>query len=156
MRAVVDTNVWVSAVLNGAGLPARVLDAYLAGRFTLVVSEPMLEELAEVLARPRLVRRHGRPPERIAALVNGLREHAVLVAVCGAVQVCRDPDDNVVIETAMGGRADLLVSGDQDLTHAQEVVEHLADVGIRVLTVRRFLEELDAPPEEQTPLPLAP
>jgi putative PIN family toxin of toxin-antitoxin system len=68
VRAVVDTNVWVSAVLNESGLPARVLEAYLAGRFTLVVSEPMLEEMAEVMARPRLVRRHGRSPERIAIL----------------------------------------------------------------------------------------
>jgi predicted nucleic acid-binding protein len=66
--------------------------------------------------------------------------------VSGTVQVCRDPDDNAVIDTAMGGRADLLVSGDQDLTHAQEVTEHLAGVGIRVLTVRRFLEELESQP----------
>jgi putative PIN family toxin of toxin-antitoxin system len=151
VRAVVDTNVWVSAVLNEAGLPTRILDAYLAGRFTLVVSEPMLVEMAEVLARPRLARRHGRPPERIATLVATLREKAALVPVSGTVQVCRDPDDNVVIETAMGGRADLLVSGDQDLTHAQEVAEHLAGVGIRVITVRRFLEELDSQPQGSMP-----
>jgi predicted nucleic acid-binding protein len=45
VRAVVDTNVWVSAFLNATGFPARVLEAYAEGRFILVISEPLLEAL---------------------------------------------------------------------------------------------------------------
>jgi putative PIN family toxin of toxin-antitoxin system len=113
VRAVIDTNVWVSAFLSGSGFAARVLDAYLGGGFTLIISEPLLEELVDVLSRPRIARRHGRPPERVAALAAVLREHAVLVPVAGAIQICRDADDNVVIETALDGRADVLVSRDR-------------------------------------------
>lgn len=56
-RAVVDTDGWVSALLNPAGAPALVLAAFLAGRFVVVTGEPMLAELREVLGRPQLVLR---------------------------------------------------------------------------------------------------
>ncbi len=55
MRAVIDTNVWVSALLNPSGHPAQLLDAFRKNSFTLVISRPLLEELARVLTRPRLV-----------------------------------------------------------------------------------------------------
>jgi putative PIN family toxin of toxin-antitoxin system len=58
-RVVVDTNVWVSALLNPAGYPARVLAALRARRFILVVSQAMLDELRDVLLRPRLTRKYG-------------------------------------------------------------------------------------------------
>ena len=68
MRAVVDTSVWVSAILNPSGPPARILEALEDGRFSLVVSEPLLTELAEVISRPRLVRRYKLTPEKTAAM----------------------------------------------------------------------------------------
>ena len=53
MIAVVDTNVWVSGLINRHGTPARVLDAYRDQQFTTVVmSGPLLEELEGVLRRP--------------------------------------------------------------------------------------------------------
>jgi uncharacterized protein len=51
--------VWVSAVLNPAGHPARVLEALRARRFILLVSQPMLDELRDVLRRPCLTRKYG-------------------------------------------------------------------------------------------------
>ncbi|MBI2964738.1 MAG: PIN domain-containing protein [Chloroflexi bacterium] len=51
MRAVVDTNVWVSAILNPSGLPGAVLRALKDGRFTLDSCEHLLDEIEEVLAR---------------------------------------------------------------------------------------------------------
>lgn len=56
MRVVVDTNVWVSAVLNRSGSPALVLAALKTRRFALLTSEPLLAELAEILTRPRIAR----------------------------------------------------------------------------------------------------
>lgn len=47
MRAVVDTNVWISAVLNPIGLPAAVRAALQRGQFVLVISEPLLTELTD-------------------------------------------------------------------------------------------------------------
>jgi len=57
-RVVVDTNVWVSALLNPRGFPAQVLEALKRRQFIPVLSPPLIEELREVLARPRL-RRYG-------------------------------------------------------------------------------------------------
>lgn len=115
MRAVVDTNVWVSALLNPSGSPARVLEALRGRQFTLVVSPPMLDELAEVLARPRIARKYGITTDDVRELLDLLRERAELAVVTGAVRICRDPDDDMVIETALAGKADVLVTRDDDL-----------------------------------------
>lgn len=139
MRAVIDTNVWVSALLNPAGPPAQLLAALRAGSFDLLVSEPLLAELAGVLERPRLARRFGVTPATVDALLALLRERAELVPVRGALRLCRDPDDDLVIETAVGGRADALVSRDDDLKGDADLVAALRALGVEVLTVQRFL-----------------
>lgn len=144
VRAVVDNNVWVSAALKPRGLPGQILSAYREDRFTLLVSEPLLAELAEVLGRPKFATR-GISSEDAHELLALLQSAGERVSVTGTLMVCRDPDDDVVIETAIEGKADVLVSGDHDLTQMAEVAEHLARAGIRVLTVRQFLQELNEP-----------
>jgi uncharacterized protein len=139
MRAVVDTNVWVSALLNPAGPPARVRLALQERRFTLVTSEPLLAEVAEVLTRPRFARRYGITAADAHDLVALLRERGELVSVTGDVRLCRDPDDDVVIETALNGGADALVTRDDDLK-GPDMTAILAERVIAVLTVRRFLK----------------
>jgi putative PIN family toxin of toxin-antitoxin system len=142
MRAVIDTSVWVSAILNPAGAPARVLQALLEGQFSLVSSSPLLGELAEVLTRPRLVQRYNLTPAKTEALLLLLGD-SELAEVTGSVEVCRDPDDNMVNETAINGHADVLVSRDDDLKRSPEVAHTLLEHGIQVLTVQRFLDALD-------------
>jgi putative PIN family toxin of toxin-antitoxin system len=142
-RAVVDTNVRVSALLNPNGAPARVLAALMVGRFALVTSEPLLAELSAVLVRPRIARPHGRGRADVDAFVALLRARAHLAPVTGEVRLCRDPDDDAVIGTALRGRADVLVTRDDDLKGAAEVTEILAAAGVPVLTVRHFLAMLE-------------
>ena len=109
-------------------------------RFTAVTSEPLLIELATVLTRPRLAHRYGLTAEEIAGLLGTIRALAELAVVRGEVQICHDPKDDMVIETAINGHADALVSRDDDLKRAPEVVSLLAERGIRVLSVQRFLD----------------
>ena len=141
MRAVVDTSVWVSAILNPSGPPAQVLEALEDGQFSLVASEPLLAELAKVIARGRLVRRYNLTTETTAPVLRVLRD-SEFTAVTGSVRICRDPDDDMVIETAINGRADVLVSRDDDLKRYPEVAAVMAERGVRVLTVQRFLDAL--------------
>jgi uncharacterized protein len=143
VRAVIDTNVWVSSALEPAGLPARVFAAYTRRRFDFVTSEALLEELTDVLSRPRLTRRHGLSPDEQADLIAELRLGATIVPIGGTIRACRDPDDDVLLETAVGGQAVYVVSGDLD-TLAEEVRLFLAGHAIRVLTVRQFLHELES------------
>jgi uncharacterized protein len=143
-RVVVDTNVWVSALLNRHGFPAQVLTAFAAGQFTLLISSPLLDELAEVLARPRIARKYGVTRTDREELVTLLRERGTGVEMTGSVHLCRDPDDDVVLETALRGRAHTLVSRDEDLKGDAELARLLQAAGIQVLSVGRFLTTLEA------------
>jgi uncharacterized protein len=109
-RVVLDTNVIVSG-LGWRGAPAAILDAVSEDRLLLVTSSPLLAELRRVLGYPRL-----------AKVIKGGAQLADLVAASGVVvapnrvlTVVRDDDDNRVLETAIEGAADYIVSGDTDL-----------------------------------------
>jgi putative toxin-antitoxin system toxin component, PIN family len=145
-RTLVDTNVWVSALLNPYGFPARVLDALKADRFEPILSEALLEELLNVLSRPRLVRKYRLEPRDIAELAALLEEKAVKVEPRRALHLCRDPRDDVVLETALLGRADYAVSRDDDLKRDLELMRKMQERGVRVVSVRQFLSILEATP----------
>jgi predicted nucleic acid-binding protein len=73
-----------------------------------------------------------------------LQERAEVVPIQGNLKVCRDPNDDMVIETAIRGGADVLVSTDKDLTDAPDVAAVLGEAGVRVLTIAPFLTELES------------
>lgn len=104
---------------------------------------PLLAEISDVLARPRVMRRHGITAEGVDLFVEALREIGSEVPISGDVHVCRDPDDDAVIETALIGKVDVLVTRDDDLKGAPEVAAALAEAGIAVLSVQQFLDRLD-------------
>jgi putative PIN family toxin of toxin-antitoxin system len=117
----------------------------MAGQFTLVTSEPLLTELAEVLQRPRMARHLQFTTDEVEEIVASMRVIGETVPVTGELRLCRDPNDDAVIETAVAGLVDVLVSGDQDLTRDPTLAEALADRGIRVLTTRQFAAEVGGP-----------
>jgi len=143
VRAAVDTQVWVRALLKPNGPAARVHKALIQSRFELVTSDGLLDELLEVLQRPAVARKHGRPEASVRRFVDDLRVVAHLESPRRITSVCRDPDDDLLIETAILGAVDALVREDQDV-QASEVVNYLWARSIRVITVREFLAELDA------------
>lgn len=134
LRVVVDPGVLVSSVLAAGGPPAQIIDRWRDGEFDLVVSPKLLDELHEVLLRPRF-----RPfvDEADAwAFTEALRAEAVLVSDPVEVPaVTPDPDDDYLIALAEAAEADVLVSGDS----------HLADLDappVAVMRPREFLDEL--------------
>jgi putative PIN family toxin of toxin-antitoxin system len=138
LRVVIDTQVWVRAFLRPTGSSGTVRTRLLEGQFECLTSDPLLNELAEVLRRPKFERKHGKSRELQRRFVSQLRQAVVLVEVDEPVAVCRDPDDDVVISVALAGAAVYVVSEDEDL-HAAEVREYLTPRGIEVLTVPEFL-----------------
>ena len=129
-RVVLDTNVLISAVLSPLGKPFACLD-WVLDNASLIVSRELLEELETRLARPKFSKYVDDARRR--AFVADLGLSTVQVELSGAVTVCRDPDDNKLLELAVAGRADCLVTGDQDLL----VLDPFQ--GIPVLTPSRFL-----------------
>jgi putative PIN family toxin of toxin-antitoxin system len=110
-RAVLDTNVFVSGLINPKGPPAAILRALRSKRFILVSSPPINEEIIEVLNRPYIRDRYGLG-DRIFDVSFILWEFAELVIDLPDVKVCSDPDDDKFLATADAGRADYLVTGD--------------------------------------------
>ena len=136
MRVVADTNIWFRALFRRSSYPGQVMDAWLADRFTLVTSEPLLAELADVLTRPITVRKCGITPEQADHFLASMRLLAEMVPITGTQQFCRDSDDDMFIETAIVGHATAIVSQDDDLL-AMRIP------GIRVMTAGEFLRLLD-------------
>ena len=130
MRVFLDTNVLVSAVAT-RGLCADVVQVVLA-EHELVTSERVIDELRRTLGN-RL-----RVPDALVAETLELllgESHRTSQHVEPGVEV-RDPDDARVLGDAIGGNADVLVTGDQDLLSVAE------DATIPILTPRAFWERL--------------
>ena len=142
VRVVIDTNIWVSALLNPFGYPARLCKAFVDGRFEAVISEQLLLELADVLYRPRIKIKYGLADDDIAEFLLLLEERSEHVLLSGTVSVCRDKDDDCVIETALRGNAQFIVSRDDDLKFDNTVSAFLANHNISVTTVAHFLTTL--------------
>lgn len=137
--AVIDTNVWVSAFLNPVGYPARLVAAGKDGLFEVVASKPLLDELLDVLSRPRILKIRNTTVGDAEIFVQLVGSVARLVAVSGNLNICRDPDDDVVLETALSGHATHVVSRDEDVTRDLDLMQQLEGCNVRLLTVSRFL-----------------
>ena len=107
LRLVIDTNVVVSAALKPYGLQRTVLLLATAKPSTLYVSEAILSEYHEVLARRELKIRRGLRQQ----LLQLIRRHSHSVEPSRALRVTTDPDDNKFLECADRARADYLVTG---------------------------------------------
>lgn len=136
---IVDTNVWVSAVINPHGFPAQLVNAWLAGRFEVAISLPILAEIAEVLMRPRIKNKYKLSGADIDKFLSLLQQRARHVEIHGAIRLCRDPDDDLILETAISGHAQFLVSRDDDLKTDADLIAQMQVSGITVISVQQFL-----------------
>jgi putative PIN family toxin of toxin-antitoxin system len=132
-RVVLDTNIYISAVMFG-GLPGSLLDLALLRAFTLIISPALLDELDE-----KLRAKFEMSPEDAAFLRARLESVAKVVEPRETLSVISDdPDDNRVLECAVEGQADVIVSGDR---HLLKLANYQ---GISIVTVRQFLESAEA------------
>lgn len=111
MRAVLDTNVVMSAIFFG-GLPLKIIRAAISKKVELVASTAVLTEYREVAERL-----HAKFPT-----ISYKRPLAILESKLTLVRakplsepICRDPDDDTIISCALGGKAKVICSGDDDL-----------------------------------------
>lgn len=133
-RAVLDTNVLVSALISPGGPSAALVLEFRAGAFELVASPTLLAELREVLGREKF-RRYVTEAEAVA-YVDLIRHEAMILddPAPSARPLSADPDDEYLVDLARAAAADVLVSGDA----------HLLDLRDRlpVMTPAQFLATL--------------
>jgi len=110
MKIVIDSNVWISALVFG-GKPRTIFEKVIAGGWPIVVSEEIFTEIRRVLST-----KFKDFIEDFEAFQGILKPYLIEVKL-GSIKVskCRDEDDNVVIETALIGDVACIISGDKDL-----------------------------------------
>lgn len=132
LRLVLDTNVVASALLWG-GSPRLLLQAARDKRVQLFTSMPLLAELTDILGRPKF----GKKIEASLLSVDQLVDHyaalTTLVRPTPTPRIAPDPDDDVVIGTALAAKAGAIVTGDKPLLSIDEYQ------GIRLMTVASAL-----------------
>jgi putative PIN family toxin of toxin-antitoxin system len=138
MRAVVDANILVRAVIKPSGTVGPVLLRLRHGDYTLLYAQSLLEELIDVLNRPRIREKYRLTGQDIQTVVSLILLRGEAVIPQERITACRDPKDDKFLEVAVSGRADVIVSGDQDLL----VLHPFA--GIPILPPVAFLQMLDA------------
>lgn len=111
-RIVVDTNVFVSALMLPNSIPRQAIDQALDNG-VLLFSEATMDELAEVLWRPKF--NSYISAEDRAILLAHLSSTAEFIPIVQLVRECRDLNDDKFLEVALNGKADLILSGDADL-----------------------------------------
>jgi uncharacterized protein len=137
MKAVVDVNVFVSAMMTPAGPPAEIVRRWLDKRFMLVVSPAIADDLLEVVDRTAVRRFIRRSADDLGRFFRDVADNAHEVAPEHVEVVADDPDDDVVLRTAVAGSADYIVTGDDHLLRLRRYR------GIFILTPRQFLAVLD-------------
>jgi hypothetical protein len=145
LRSVLDTNIWVSAILNPAGFPAEILKSFRQGDFLAVISEPIISEIAEVLSRPRIRNKYGVTEADFLELLILIEERCEHVLLAGGVQVCSDPEDNSIIETAIKGHASYIVTRDDDIKFDKSVEVFLSQNNVTPISTARFLQIIKEP-----------
>lgn len=113
LRLVVDTNVFVSAIILPLSVPRRAVDQALDNGGVLLFSAATIAELEEVLRRPKFDRYVIREERQF--FLSQLASTAEFVQIIQLVRECRDPKDDKFLEVALNGRADVIVTGDADL-----------------------------------------
>jgi hypothetical protein len=115
LRVVIDTNLFVSGTIFKRGNRYVLLEAWRASEFFLLLFDSQFRELVSVFSRPKLVDRYALSPDELATLFNRLAAVPPVEPVVALPVAIRDAKDAHILAAALGGDADYLVTGDDDL-----------------------------------------
>lgn len=138
IKVVLDTNLFVSAILTSTGNPAKIFNLVKEGKIILISSFSILEEINKVLLYPHIKKLHGFSQKEVEKQVKKLARIATFTAGNLKIEVIKDdPTDDKYLECALEGGADFIISGDR----------HLKDLkifkGVRIISPAEFIELLD-------------
>jgi len=141
MRVVLDTNVFISAFFWD-GSPRRVLERAIRGNDELLVCREILDEIADVMRRPKF----GVDHVFIDYFLKSIEEVARPASITQPVpEICRDPQDNKILACAVVGGAEFIVSGDEDLLVLKEYS------GTKIVSPDDYLNHLRGGGEGRSP-----
>lgn len=136
-KAVLDSNVIVSALIVPHGNPARIILLAKEGKFECVLSEDILLEVRNVLQRKHIQKKYHPAEDAIEEFIQAIRAHSTFHTIQYVEDIIpNDPPDNVVLACAVEGGANYLVSGN---LHFRNLKEHR---NVKMVTPAQFLEIL--------------
>lgn len=135
IRVVLDTNLFVSALLKSGSIPDRIFQLVRDEKVVLLMSDAICDEISRVLAYPRIRTRLAVSDEDLLKFVQLLYTIAIITpGTLNLPLLAADPDDTKYLACAMEGLADFIVSGDHHLT---DLVTYR---GIRIVTPADFIQ----------------
>ena len=128
MKVVFDTTIFISALVIPGGQAEKAICRITEGKDTLLISKPIIGEILSVLSR-----KFSRDSEALSRVAVFLSDLATIVHPAKRIHVLADEADNRVIECAVGGRADAIVTGDKEMLDLKEYLR------IRIISLKEYL-----------------
>jgi putative PIN family toxin of toxin-antitoxin system len=139
VRIVLDTDVMVAALRSNTGASRRLLISALSERFELLLSVPLMLEYEAVLKRPEHLRTAGATGEEVDTILDAIAAAGVPVTLNFSWRPeLSDPADEMVLEAAVNGQADLVVTF--NLTHLRHAARRFGMLAIRPSEALSILE----------------
>lgn len=133
-RIILDTNIWISFLISKYFPELGGLIK--TGKMVLIFSNELIEEFIEVVNRPKF--KHYFTTKDIEKLLKTFDQFAELIEVTSQLKLCRDEKDNFLLDLAVDGSADYLITGDKDLLILERIKK------TQILTYQEFLETLSS------------
>lgn len=130
-RIILDTNLWISFLISKDF--SKLDEIIFSKKSILIFSKELLEEFIEVVKRPKFRRYFAQTD--IEELLETIDEYGEFIVVKSRIEICRDAKDNFLLSLAVDGKADFLLTGDQDLL----MIKKIGNTNIK--TISSFFED---------------
>ncbi len=137
LRIVLDTNIYVSAILRPDGTQAKLIKFAMEDKFKLVFSVLIFQEIQDVLKRLRIKKYLTVTQNEIERFFYNIYINCIFVKLSRIIRAVKnDPDDDIIVSTAVKGDADYIISGDKHLLELKKFR------GIKILNANDFLKTI--------------
>ena len=140
VRAVIDTNLFVSGLFANQGYSYQLQELWFSGAFELAVSEQILKEIENTLLKPHIRKRLFLEDGEQQSIIGLIREKATVISadLYQTDKITADPTDNKFLACALEVQADYIVSGDNHLLE----LKHFH--GVQIVDAKAFVEKVTA------------
>ena len=128
MKVVFDTNIFISVIVIPGGQAEKAIRRITEGKDTLLISKPIIAEILSVLSN-----KFSRDSEALSRVAVFLSDLATIVNPAKRINVLTDEADNRVIECAVDGRADAIVTGDKEMLDIKKYLR------VRIISLKEYL-----------------
>lgn len=142
VRAVFDTNIFLRSLICRGNVCDQLIDCFKEGKFVLITSKVILEEVASVLNEPELIKKYRYSAESVQGLLDAIRQNAVLTEISLNLQLSRDAADEKFIDCVITGRAHFMVSEDKDFLDDKKLQKALREYGIEIVSALEFYKQI--------------